>query len=166
MQRGVRIDLCGIRKSQESAQGQHSQRDTRCPLNVDSRHSIASDELPQRAESAPCQNGHRRPVSTFSGPTRIPWWTSQLGGKCAFRGRPGKDRSPHRSRRSIARAKQASPPGGDVRPAGPRARMGLNWEPMIETRNLAAIMAIDSQRPNPSAEPRTNGCRPQIKPNH
>src|SRR5277367_2835385 len=34
----------------------------------------------QWAGSALAKNGRRRPVSTLSGPSRMPWWTSQLGG--------------------------------------------------------------------------------------
>jgi hypothetical protein len=44
----------------------------------------------------------RRLESTLSGRASPPPWTPQLGGKCAYRGRLAKDRSPRRSRRSIA----------------------------------------------------------------
>ena len=66
--------------------------------------------------------------STFCGRSRPRSWTPQLGGERAYRGSPREGPSPRQSGRSIASAKQASPPFCDV----------PNWLPTFQVGPLAA----------------------------
>jgi hypothetical protein len=50
------------------------------------------------------------------GPSRSRFWTPQLGGERAYRGRLGKDRSLRESRLSSASANRALPPVSDIPP--------------------------------------------------